>query len=119
MKNAFFSVKLGLTEDEKMLKMKRDFFDDERIRSVRQYPHGDRYIMIYTMLVGIAERNSRNFALVNEQGKPLTYNEMADICRVNRDMFDKAVILLDANGLIERFYGISYVNTNGLFDETA
>lgn len=100
-----------------MLKMKTDFFDDRRIKDIRKYPHGDRYIMIYTILVGVAERNSRNLALVNEQGKPLSYNEMAQICHVNRDFFDKAVVLLDANGLIERFCGISYVNTNGLFDE--
>ena len=75
------------------------------------------YIMIYTILVGGAERCSRNFALVNEQGNSLSYKEMADICHVSRDLFDKAVVLLDANGLIERFCGISYVNTNGLFDE--
>ena len=100
-----------------MLKMKSDFFDDLRIREVRKYPQGDRYIMIYTILVGVAERCSRNFALVNEQGNSLSYKEMADICHVSRDLFDKAVVLLDANGLIERFCGISYVNTNGLFDE--
>lgn len=99
-----------------MLKMKRNFFDDQRIRAVRKYPQGDRYIMIYTMLVGISERNAPHFSLVSEQGRALSDAEIAGICHVNDDLFGKAMLLLDANGLVDRVNGTVFVNTNQLFE---
>lgn len=96
--------------------MRRDFFDDQRIKDVRKYPQGDRYIMIYTMLVGISERNAPHFSLVSEQGSALSDSEIASICHVSDDLLGRAMLLLDANDLIERVDGTVFVNTNQLFE---
>lgn len=101
-----------------MLRMRKDFFDDTRIKSVRKYPKGNRYVMIFTILVGISERNAPYYSLVSENGDALTDCELAKICGVKRDLFDNALILLDANNLIERIDGIIFVNINRLFDVT-
>lgn len=100
-----------------MLKMTKGFFNDTRIKAIKKYLQGDRYVMIFTMLVGISEPNAPYYSLVSEQGGALTDNELAKLCGVKRELFDKAMLLLDANGLIERDNGVTYVNTNGLFEQ--
>ena len=100
-----------------MLKMKSGFFGDDRIKSIRRYPKGDRYVMIFTMLVGLAEKDYPRCALVSNSSVPMTKGEILGICNVKESVFDEAMLLFEANGMTETIDGVIYINISGLFEK--
>jgi len=100
-----------------MLKMRRDFFEDNRITALKRYPRGDKYVMIFLMLAGLSELDYPRCALVTEDSVPLTKRDLLDIFKVREPIFDEALLLLEAEGMIENINGMIYVNIAGLFEE--
>ena len=101
-----------------MLKMRKDFFNDSRIKTIRKYPKGDRYIMLFQMLVRIAENDYPRYALVGRDSKPFTVPDIVYFCGMKQKLIEDALILLDAYDLIEVIAGTIFVNISGLFEES-
>ena len=99
------------------LTMVRGFFDDERIRILRRY--GDRYVMIFMMLVGISERDLPDSGLYLQNGKSILKDDLAAILGVDMDTAKKAFMLLESRGMLEIDDGVIYVNYSGLFYENS
>ena len=99
------------------LTMVRGFFDDERIRILRRY--GDRYVMIFMMLVGISERDLPDSGLYLQNGKSILKDDLPAILGVDIDTAKKAFMLLESLGMLEIDDGVIYVNYSGLFYENS
>ena len=99
------------------LTMVRGFFDDERIRILRRY--GDRYVMIFMMLVGISERDLPDSGLYLQNGKSILTDDLPAILGVDIDTANKAFMLLESLGMLEIDNGVIYVNYSGLFYENS
>ena len=99
------------------LTMVRGFFDDERIRILRRY--GDRYVMIFMMLVGISERALPDSGLYLQYGKSSLTDDLPAILGVDIDTANKAFMLLESLGMLEIDDGVIYVNYSGLFYENS
>ena len=97
--------------------MVRGFFDDERIRILRRY--GDRYVMIFMMLVGISERDLPDSGLYLQNGKSILTDDLPAILGVDIDTAKKAFMLLESLGMLEIDNGVIYVNYSGLFYENS
>ena len=102
-----------------MLKMKRDFFNDKRINAIRKYPKGDRYVMLFQMLVRISENDCPRFALLDNYSNPLKISDIVYFCGMKQKLVEDGLILLDAYDLIEVIDGTIYVNISGLFEESS
>ena len=102
-----------------MLKMRKDFFDDNRIKSIRKYKKGDRYVMLFQMLVRIAENDCPRFALIDNHSKPFTVSDIVYFCGMKQKLIEDGLMLLDAYDLIEVIDGTIYVNISGLFEESS
>ena len=102
-----------------MLKMRKDFFDDNRIKSIRKYKKGDRYVMLFQMLVRISENDCPRYALVGRDSKPFTVSDIVYFCGMKKELVEEALVLLDAYDLIENTDGVIYVNISGLFEESS
>lgn len=100
-----------------MLKMRRDFFQDNRIKAIKRYPRGDKYVMIFLMLAGLSELDFPRCALVTEDSVPMTKRDLLNIFKVKEPIFDEALLLFEANGLTETIENTIYVNIAGLFEE--
>ena len=102
-----------------MLRMRKDFFDDSRIKAIRKYPKGDRYIMLFQMLVRIAENDYPRYALVGRDSKPFTVSDIVYFCGMKKEFVEKALVLLEAFYLIESIENMLHVNISGLFEESS
>ena len=99
------------------LTMVRGFFDDERIRILRRY--GDRYVMIFMMLVGISERDLPDSGLYLQNGKSISRDSLPSVLRIDADTAEKAFMLLESLGMLEIDDGVIYVNYSELFYENS
>ncbi len=100
------------------LVMKRGFFDDARIRIIRKY--GDRYVLIFMMLVGISENDLPNSGLYLPNGLSILEEDLPALLGVDEKTVSGALMLFESLDMFERGEdGIMYVNYNGLFHEKA
>ncbi len=98
------------------LAMVRGFFDDARIRILRKY--GDRYVLIFMMLVGISEQDLPNSGLFLPNGLSICEDDLPAILGIHEIFVKKAVQLFESLDMLERDDdGVIYLNYNGLFYE--
>ena len=89
-----------------LLGMKKGFFDDVRIKFLRRFSNGDKYVMIYIILVGMTEKFGTSDLNVSDVRKELPYDEI---------LTAQAILLLDAVDLAVRCKDKLCINLAGLF----
>ncbi len=100
------------------LVMQRGFFDDPRIRIIRKY--GDRYVLIFMMLVGFSENDLPNSGLYLPNGLSIFEEDLPALLGVDEKTVSEALMLFESLDMFERDEkGVMYVNYSGLFHEKA
>lgn len=103
--------------------MKKRFFRDKRIASLLQSPFGARAVLVYMMLVRLAEKDYPRYYLLGNDMMPIPYSQIHENLGISKELWVKAYnVLLEAAliGTVKTNQGaiaVIYVNTDGLFEE--
>lgn len=100
-----------------VLQMSKGFYNDARIRTIRSY--GDKYVMIFMMLVGLSENDIVCGGLYFCNGSPIKKQDLPTLLNKSAHELEEAFALFDSLDMVTNGGdGIIYINYSGLFQNS-